>query len=1141
MPGILTMNHEPGATTGPREGEIKKRTFEGKLVNGDPHDALDTSTTNGGPSKGSSSALAVSAPLVPTPDQFAQLPPEIAHISRDQYHSLSTLLLRISQETYNDLSETLQSMAELPLVQQSNGIMPNGAMPHRNGQENEDTNRRKKLLLMKFAQDNRAKFIKLLVLTEWGKKAARDVSKLIDLFSWAREQKNYMDFVDAQIERIKLFSSAAGERNPDITTALEILSTGKAPWMPTLGYIPPEPISSEKALDLLRYMNTSLSIRLNVHEDLPRRLRNWRIGSGRATFVLESELEFDVVSFVEDTSEQWWFVDVRLLFSPAPTITLGSHFFNRLQPQADIILKDKGLVGLFDFFCNFILTHKISVLRSQAVSLARSEWAGSLKVENVHREIVVSYWTNRPGKKNWIEIGISNNKAKNGKSSWRGPPLPSLTVRWFRRGVEMKDVKFDFDWRNLSFERIIKRIIAYHINDVLQTTRDNLNSQVAAQVMSSESEPTGCKLQVALGTSSNLAVLSQEPVTGNYILHPATALSANAEFAFNQGREPKIMATILTQLLAKTLRDLIHKHAQQLGWHSVHRQSLHLDVVKAALKLDIIQFAMYLPRGWSPAWALATVVDASGSSWWVLETGNNGSAINHAEQIMMDRPDGSQLAINRNTLASLERVAVQLLSARVTVRRLEREKKPYSLRSEYGQARSTTDTQRVARGWALYLHTTDLLTAQPDEEPWLEPNLAVVGQGMRPEGGNVWHIVVGKMVKSVAADMHKLMAASPQRGFKFAEDGNFRILLSTPFGQDILDELRARLRDVNRLRIFARTLQKRQMRIGSSSLQRVQFQYGPSPHIAAVNFSADKEVAIEISPKNPHYRVHKMLTEIANERVPSLPSILPADTNGLDHFCTMLVLTRSLVTGLSLLEANTANVNMRNPAIHVHSLFKYRLTYENPVCSFDIRAQSKNDRVYWFIEDNMKRHAPDLRPSPERDARHRRLDTLLMKLKELFSGKGQRWFGTQNGLVTAIDGVGEALSRLNDCVLSCTMEGGYQAPPPLEVPAMKPQVHHQANAPQQPNQQQQRMQQQARQQQQQQQQQHHQVQQQAQQQAHQQVQQQGQRRQQQQQSQQQNPRSQMPNGRPPQQHSQQSMPGRQGGRPGQAQDIIEID
>jgi mediator of RNA polymerase II transcription subunit 14 len=1130
MPGILIMNHESGAATGSREGE-KKRTMEGKLVNGQPRTAPGTPTVNGGPSKSMPSALAVSAPPVPTPDQFSELPPEIAHIASELYHPLSTLLLRISQETYNDLGETLQSMAELPVVQQTNGALPNGSGIHRNGQENEETNRRKKLLLMKFAQDNRAKFIKLLVLTEWGKKAAGDVSKLIDLFSWAKEQKQYMDFVDIQIERMKIYSNVAAEPNPDITTALEILSTGKAPWMPTLGYIPPEPISSEQALKLLRYMNTTLSIRLNVHENLPRRLQNWRIESGRATFVMENELEFDVVSFVEDASEQWWFVDIRLLSSPAPTISVGSHFFNLLQPQADAILKDKGLSGLFDFLRNFILTHKISVLRSQAIGLARSGWAGSLKVENVHRELVVSYWTERPGKKNWIEIGVSNNKSKNRKTSWRGPPLPSLTVRWFRGGVEMKDAKFEFDWHNLSFERIIKRVIAYHTSDILRATRQNFNPQIPAKASLSDAEPADCKLNVTLGTSSNSATVSLEPVTGNYILQPATSLSAKAEYAFNLGREPKQMANILTQLLAQTLQDLVQKHAQQLGWHTVHRQSLHMEIVKSAVKLDVIQYAMYSPRNWSPSWALAAVVDASGSSWWIFQIGNNGSSIDYAEQIVMDRPDGSTLPINRNTLASIDRVAVQLLSTRVTARQLEREKKPFTLRFELGQAKTASEVQRITRGWALYLHTTDLLTTQFGELPWLEPNLVIICQGLRPEGRSVWHIVAGKMIKSVAADMQRLMAASPQKGFKFAEDGNFRILLSTPFGKDILGELRARLRDVNRLRSFVTTLQKRQMRLGSSSLQRVQFQYGPSPHIAAVNFSAEKEVVIEMSHNNPHYRLHKQLSDIANERVPSLPAVFSGDSNGLDRFCTTLVLTRPLVTAFRALDINIANDNQRNPALHVHSLFKYRLTYENPVCTFDVRAQAKDDKVYWFIEDNMKKHAPDLRPSSERSATHRRLDSLQAKLKELFSSKGERWFGTRNGLVTEIDGVSEALNKLNECVLSCTMEGGYKAPPPLEVPvarmqgqppqAMTQQQQQQAQANQQ-QQQQQRMQQQARQQQQQQ--------------AHQQAQQQGQRRQQQQQ--QQNGRGQMPNGRPQQQHQQHP---RQGGRPGQGQDIIEID
>jgi mediator of RNA polymerase II transcription subunit 14 len=246
------------------------------------------------------------------------------------------------------------------------------------------------------------------------------------------------------------------------------------------------------------------------------------------------------------------------------------------------------------------------------------------------------------------------------------------------------------------------------------------------------------------------------------------------------------------------------------------------------------------------------------------------------------------------------------------------------------------------------------------------------------------------MVKTVATDMQKLMAASPQSGFKFAEDGSFRILLSTPFGQDILSELRARLRDVNRLRSFASTLQKRQMRLGSSSLQRVQFQYGPSPHIAAVEFSAEKDIIIEMSNNNPHYRVHNLLTEIANERAPSLPSVFLGDINGLDRFCTTLVLTRPLATALNALENNPANDHLRNPAIHVHSLFKYRLTYENPVCTFDVRAQPKDDKVYWFIEDNMKKHSPDLRPTPERSPTHRRLDTLVVKLKELFQGKSGR-------------------------------------------------------------------------------------------------------------------------------------------------------
>ncbi|KAJ4983341.1 mediator complex subunit MED14 [Stagonosporopsis vannaccii] len=1030
MPGILMMNHS--ATDSARDGENKKRSFDGKLVNGlDARNDMAAmngdmaqATTNGNPA-------IVTAPAM---HHAAEKPPDIDHIGPEAYHPLSKLLARIAQECYNALEETLHKMSALSLGQQPNGAMTNGLVP----QVDPEVNKRKKLLLLKFAQENRAKFIKLLVLTEWGQKSAVDIAKVIDLYSWAKTQAAHMDFADEQINQIKIMSAYARENNPDIRTALEILSTGKASWIPTLDYIPPDPISTDKALNLLRTMNTSLSIRLNVHETLPRHLKNWRIHSGRATFVIDSEMEFDVVSFVEDTSDQWWFLDLRLLFASAPTIETGGAFWTQLQGQADYILQEKGLSGLFDFLHNFVLTHKLSVLRSQADRLARS---GSLKVENVHRQFVVQYWTERPGKKNWIEFGTTSNKPKNGKTSWRGPPIASLTARWFRQGKEVLDVDLRIDWKDLSMERILRRVIALHTTQILQSTSAHFDQRLDIKSSLSGSEPVDCSLTAALGMLSNSVTLSLEPITGSYIMRPASALSARAEFALNQGREPMQIAGILTSMLSQMLRDQIQRIAHQVGWQRVTRQALRADTVKAAVKSDVLEYVMYCPPGWTSNWALAAIVNTQGESWWIFELASNGASIDYAEQIVMEKQGGHSLAINRDALTRIERVAVQLLSFRTTARSLDREHKMFTLRHECHTSTNAIAVNNIVQGWALYLQTSDLLTTKSGDQPWLEDIIAITCEGLKNDGRSVWHIASGRMIKTAAADMQKLMAASPQSSFKFTADGHFRILLAAPFGTDILGELRARLRDVNRLRSFASTLQKRQMRLTSSSLQKVQFQYGPSPHNATVSFTTETEVAIDIPSSNPHYRIHRLLASIANDRNPSLPLLPYNDANGLDHFCTTLVLTRSLLTVLRELETATPG-NIRNPAVHVHSVFKYRLTYENPLCTFDIRLQPKNDKVYWFIEDNFN-HPPDIRATPERNPRHRRLDNLQENLKELFRNKAEGWFGTRKGIVAELDAVCDALRKLDKVVLSCKMEGGYKPPQPLEMPQQQQQQQQQ--------------------------------------------------------------------------------------------------
>ncbi|KAL1650200.1 mediator complex subunit [Didymella pomorum] len=1022
MPGILMMNHS--ANDSARDEENKKRFSDGKLVNG-MDGRKDMARLNGSAGKAhtNGSSIVVSAPSA---DQYAELPPEIAHIGPESYHPLSKLLMRVAQECYNALEETLHKMSGMSVGQQ-----PAGA------QDNPDVNKKKKLLLLRFAQDNRAKFIKLLVLTEWGQKSAIDISKVIDVYAWTREQVMHMDYVDKQMEDIKVLSGGARENNPDIRTALEILSTGTASWIPSLDYIPLEAISSENALKFLRQLNTALSIRLNVHETLPRHLQNWRIESGRATFVVENEMEFDLVTVTEDASNQWYFLDLRLLFNSAPVIETGSTFWTALREQADLILYEKGLNGLFDFLHSFVLTHKLSVLTSQATGLARSGWAGSLRVEPVHRELVVQYWTDRPGKKSWIEFGITSNKPKNGKTTWRGPPLPSLTARWFRQGKEMVDVKLDVNWNNLSMEQILKRVIALHTTQILQSTIEHFDPRLTIQPSLSEFEPADCSLTVVLGTQLNSFTLSVESVTGSHIIQPASALSARAEYAMNQGREARHIAGILTSMLSQNLRDKIQRTAQQLGWQPIVRQAIRPDAVRIAVGKNITEFVMYSPRSWAATWALAAVIDTAGESWWIFEMGSNGTSIDYAEQITMHRHDDSSLTVDRETLMRLERVAVHLLSFRVTARQLTKENKVFTLRHEFSLNTKLAESSAILQGWALYLQTTDLLTFKSGEQPWLEDSIAVACEGIKGDGRSVWHIASGRMVKSAAADMQKLMAASPQSSFKFTADGCFKILLSTPFGADILGELRARLRDVNRLRSFTTTLQKRQMRLTTSSLRRIQFQYGPTPHNAAVSFASENEVTIEIPPSNPHFRIHRLLSSIANDRNPSLPLLSISDANGLDHFCTTLVVTRSLLTTLREIDTATPG-NVRNPAIHVHSVTKYRITYENPVCTFDIRLQPKDDKVYWFIEDNLK-HAPDIRPTPERNPRHRRLDTLQEKLKELFKGKAAGWFGTRNGIIAELDAVPDALRKLNEVVMSCKMEGGYKAPPPLEHPQQQQQ------------------------------------------------------------------------------------------------------
>jgi mediator of RNA polymerase II transcription subunit 14 len=796
-----------------------------------------------------------------------------------------------------------------------------------------------------------------------------------------------------------------------------------------LGYIPPETISSEKALKLLRYMNTSLSIRLNVHEKIPRPFQKWRVESGRATFIVDDEFEVDLLSFVEDSSEQWHFIDLRLLFSPAPSITVGSQFHLALKGILDHRLRENlqdGLEECYNYLHNFTLTHKINVLREQAHELVRAGWAGSLKIDSVHRGLVVQYWTDKPGKKNWLEIGINSNKPKNGKVSWRGPPISSLAVKWYRQNVEVTGVDLHVDWKKLSMEKVLKHVIARHVEHLLSTAHQALNPAITTKATYSANEPSDCRLEASLG-SGDVTTLSIEPVTGNYVLQPITSQSSGAEKALNHPQQAANTGTILMQLLARSVTERIKKIAQQIGWRLMARQSLRLDVIREAVQLNVSEFALFWPRGWPSSWALAALVDASGESWWIFELGSKGSTIESTRQINREGPHGHAPPVNRSTLAATERTAVNTLAYHVTTQKLAKQGKSYGLFDKFAQSGHNSSPKGVARGFELHLKTEQLLASRQVELPWLEPMVHLVCYGLRSITRNVRYVASGTMLPDAAADIQKLMSASPQEDFTFTESGVFQLKLSTPFGGEVITELKTRLRALDRLRSFASIIQKRHMRLMSSSLQQVQFQYGFRLS-ATVNFEEASEISILFGNDNPHKRIKCFLTDQVNDKLPEDEELPIEGDPGLDKFCSSLLFTRSLVVALQAIETQQPG-NYRNPFIHNHALGTYRITYANPLCSFDVRVHAKDDKVLWQIEDNESKPA-DFRPKDERSPNFKRPEALKQALQKLYREQSGRWYGVRTGIIAEVDGIGGALMKLHETVLSCYVEGGFKQESP---------------------------------------------------------------------------------------------------------------
>ncbi|KAI7488118.1 MED14-domain-containing protein [Hortaea werneckii] len=995
----------------------------GRHANGTPMSPSNMHMSNGDHSHSGSTA---DAPSVPP-----QLDDSWRHGPSNK--SMGKLIDRLTQQTYHDLNDTLAKMSEIP--QQQDAPQTNGLIP--NQQDTSQASLKKKEILMTFLNDTRDRFTKMAVLSDWARNNANEMAQLITVKVWQDAQRAAHANAAYSIGEMKRKMIDFKVPAPNIEGAMELLATGKASWIPDLGYIPPKRLSPQQLLKTLKDMNFALATRLNLHEDLPPHMQAFQIADGRATFHVPGEFQVDIAVADEDTTSPFYFIDLRFDFSPSPA-DLHDQLRAHLEPRINASLAKDGLKGCYDFLHNFILTHKISVLAEQARQLARyGKWVDCIKPEYLRRTLVVQYWATLPGPKNWFEIGIESGRPKRGS---RAGPSPKLSVRWFRRGSEVKDEQLEFDWGTLDFEACLLQVLGKHCSGKLGAAENVLK---ALSALSSDLKTTltigsgasqGARLNIELSGMRTPLTVQLEQTTGQLIISPPSAVTRMCERTLNADANVDV-SKVLASCACQAVQEQVRKQAEMLDWQEFRSSANSRGVFGP----DSWQRSVFLLPGWGQNWAVAVSFGLGGQSWFVVqvtaphadERGRQVRDIKSASPISCElkTTDGSsQVAgYTRAMLLQLERSGMAEVSRKVFSQDLNAlsiehdfEKKPASLT---GAASSST----IRSSEPAFLHFSSLMRPIDDKKwkRWAADIVRLFNHGIEGsetlaagEVGNVRHDVRLSLEPGKLKRLRQTLTRSRETGIAFNGTGGLAMQLRTPFGESFLERLRKRLQSVERLDRYVTVLQRLGFHCTTVTLDRLAFTYSEVFSLSAQLTSAadgNGPVHLKLEPtdSNPHCRVRVSLEQLLNSK----------DANAFENFAHILPLTLPFLKTVERLEATHAS--KRSLVVRTRSSTWYTIAYKAPLpaCTFDLRARGRQNgnttSVKWHLAE--AKTAGLTKPEGWKEA-----------IDKFWHQKGERWFGLGDSLIADSQGIEAALKDLDGLVQ--TFESAADNPPEEAAP-----------------------------------------------------------------------------------------------------------
>lgn len=165
-------------------------------------------------------------------DTMSQLPPELLHITAG-YISLGKLVTRVNERSHNDIEKAITDLAKMPMP--SSAMNGNAAHYPSGSDDNSQENINKKKALLDFVLVLHERYVKLLVHSRWAERA-EPTSRMIDLRVHLMNQVRRYEICFEAMAGMKRDMGFMRVRNPDLRTAVEVLSTGKCSSMPDVRF-----------------------------------------------------------------------------------------------------------------------------------------------------------------------------------------------------------------------------------------------------------------------------------------------------------------------------------------------------------------------------------------------------------------------------------------------------------------------------------------------------------------------------------------------------------------------------------------------------------------------------------------------------------------------------------------------------------------------------------------------------------------------------------------------------------------------------------------------------------------------------------------------------------------------------------------